>query len=151
MSLTRKTTGDGLSAAERRAVKERAAELRAEAKRAKGEAKAAAELADVVAKIAGMPDADRALAERFHQLVAETAPQLAPKLYYGQPGYARDGKALCFFRSGQQDGERYSTVGFSALANLDEKRGLWATSYALINPNESAWDQLAELIARAAR
>ncbi|MEB4616399.1 DUF1801 domain-containing protein [Leucobacter sp. M11] len=145
-----KTGANSLSAQERRAVKERAAELRAEATREKGRARAAAELADVLAKIASMPEADRTLAEQLHRVVAEAAPHLSPKLYYGQPGYAHSGKVLCFFRSGIMDGERYSTFGFSALAQLDDAGGLWPTAYALIDPDEAAWATIAELIRRAA-
>lgn len=143
-------TSDGLSAQERAAVKERAAELKTQAKRGRGADKAAADEADVLAKIAQMPESDRALAERVHAIVTTVAPDLAPKLYYGQPGYARKGKVVCFFRSGQMDKERYSTFGFSVQANLDEPSGLWPTSYALAEPDDEAWDQLAEQVRRAA-
>lgn len=137
---------DGFSAAERAAVKDRAAELKAEAKRAKGAEKTAAEAADVLAKIAAMPDGDREMAERVHSIVATVAPDLAPKLYYGQPGYARGGKVVCFFRSGQMDKERYSTFGFGVEAKLDTPDGLWPTAYALQDPSEQAWDRLAEIV-----
>ncbi|MCI0158360.1 DUF1801 domain-containing protein [Leifsonia shinshuensis] len=139
----------GFSAPERAAIKQRAAELKAEAKRAKGAEKAAAEAADVLAKIAQMPDGDRELAERVHTLVAEVAPELSPKLYYGQPGYARAGKVVVFFRSGQLDKTRYSTFGVSTEAALDDASGFWPTSYALIEPTEAAWEQLAEVVRRA--
>jgi uncharacterized protein YdhG (YjbR/CyaY superfamily) len=146
--------GDGLSDLERDAVKQRAAELKTEARRGRGRAtagdKAAAEAAEVVAKIAGMPESDRAMAERLHAIVAEVAPDLTPKLYYGQPGYARKGKVVCFFRSGQQDKERYSTLGFSAQAQLDDGAGLWPSAYALIDPTEEAWATVADLVRRAA-
>lgn len=144
------TSDEGLSAEERAAIKERAAELKTQSRRAKGAEKAAADEADLLAKIAEMPEADRSLAERVHEIVTTVAPDLAPKLYYGQPGYARGGKPVCFFRSGQMDKERYSTFGFSVQADLDDSAGLWPTSYALINPTESAWEQLAALIKRAA-
>ena len=137
------------TAEERTAIKQRAAELKAEAKRAKSADKAAAEAAEVLATIAGMPDGDRELAERLHAIIAETAPDLAPKLFYGQPGYARDGKVVVFFRSGQQDKERYSTFGVSSRAALDDESGLWATSYALIEPTEEAWERIAEVVRRA--
>lgn len=139
----------GLSAEERAAVKERAAELKTQGRRGRAAEKAAADEAALLAKIAEMPDSDRALAERVHEIVTTVAPDLAPKLYYGQPGYARDGKPLCFFRSGQMDKERYSTFGFSAQANLDDPDGLWPTSYALTEPTEAAWKQLSELIKRS--
>ena len=149
--MTKKdTAAGGFSAEERAAMKERAAELKAEAKRAKGAEKAAAEEAELLAKIAQMPDGDRELAERVHEIVTTVAPDLAPKLYYGQPGYARGGKPVVFFRSGQMDKERYSTFGVSALAALDDASGFWPTSYALIDPTEEAWEQLAEVVRRAA-
>ena len=90
-------------------MKARASELKAQERRGRAADKAAADEADVLAKIAQMPDADRALAEKVHEVVTRVAPQLAPKLYYGQPGYAQDGKVVCFFRSGQMDRLRYST------------------------------------------
>jgi hypothetical protein len=145
-----KAKEDGFSAQERAAIKSRAAELKTEAKRARGAGKAAADAADVLAKIAEMPDGDRELAERVHAMVATVAPELAPKLYYGQPGYARGGKVVCFFRSGQLDKERYSTFGFSALAQLDSADGLWPTAYALTDLSESAWERLGELVRHAA-
>lgn len=141
---------DGFSEQERTAIKERAAELRTQARRGKGADKAAADEADVLAKIAAMPEPDRTLAERVHTIVADVAPDLAPKLYYGQPGYARKGKVVCFFRSGQGDKERYSTLGFSALADLDDADGLWPTAYALTEPTDKAWETVAELVRRAA-
>ncbi|QBE49850.1 DUF1801 domain-containing protein [Leucobacter triazinivorans] len=146
----RDSTAGGFSAQERAAMQERAAELKAEAKRAKRAEKAAAKADEVLAKIAQMPDGDRELAERVHEIVTTVAPDLAPKLYYGQPGYARGGKPVVFFRSGQMDKERYSTFGVSALAGLDDASGFWPTSYALVDPTEEAWEQLAEVVRRAA-
>ncbi len=130
-------------------MKQRAGELKAEAKRAKGAEKAEAEAADVLEKIAQMPDGDRELAERLHTIVAEVAPALSPKLYYGQPGYARDGKVVVFFRSGQLDKTRYSTFGVSTEAALDDASGFWPTSYALIEPTEEAWERVREVVRRA--
>jgi len=143
------TSEGGFSAQERAAMKERAAELKADARRARAADRAAADEADVLAKIATMPPEDRALAERVHSIVRTAAPELAPKLYYGQPGYARDGKVVCFFRSGQTDKERYSTFGFSVQAALDDDSGLWATSFALVQPTEAAWETLAALVRHA--
>lgn len=140
----------GFSAQERAAMKQRAAEVKNAARRARAADKAAADEADVLAKIAEMPDADRMMAERVHRIVSAVARELAPKLYYGQPAYARNGKVVCFFRSGQMDKERYSTFGFSAHASLDDDSGLWPTSYALTDPSEAAWAQLAQLVERAA-
>ncbi|MEV7619100.1 DUF1801 domain-containing protein [Microbacterium sp. NPDC089321] len=144
------SSGSGFSAQERAAMRARNAELKAEAKRAKTAEKAAAEAADVVAKIGTMPDGDREMAERLHALVAEVATDLSPKLYYGQPGYARGGKVVVFFRSGQQDKLRYSTFGLSPEAALDVSDGLWPTSYALIDPTEAAWTQIEDIVRRAA-
>jgi uncharacterized protein YdhG (YjbR/CyaY superfamily) len=140
----------GFSAQERAAMKERAAELKAEAKRSKSAQKAAAEEAELLAKIEQMPDGDREMAQRVHAIVTTVAPDLSPKLYYGQPGYARNGKVVVFFRSGQMDKERYSTFGVSAQATLDEDSGFWPTSYALIDPTEQAWEQLGDIVRRAA-
>lgn len=140
----------GFSAQERAAMKERAAELKAEAQRSKSAQKAAAEEAELLAKIEQMPDGDREMAQRVHAIVTTVAPDLSPKLYYGQPGYARNGKVVVFFRSGQMDKERYSTFGVSTQATLDEDSGFWPTSYALIDPTEQAWEQLGDIVRRAA-
>ena len=87
--------------------------------------------ADAVEKtIAAMPDADRVVAERLHMVILSAAPQLSPKLWYGQPAYARDGKVVCFFRGADVDDERYLTFGFSGEANLDEGN-IWPTSFAI--------------------
>ncbi|PRB13254.1 DUF1801 domain-containing protein [Microbacterium sp. MYb62] len=149
--MSEKDVNTGFSAEERAAMKDRATELKAEARRAKGAEKAAAEEADVQAKIAQMPDGDREMAERVHAIVSTVAPDLAPKLYYSQPGYARDGKVVCFFRSGQMDKERYSTFGFSVHADLDTDDGLWPTAYALQDPSEQAWERLGEVVRHATR
>lgn len=143
-------TGGGFSEQERAAMKQRAAELRKEATSGKRD-KAATDEADVLEKIEQMPEQDRALAQRVHAIVTAVAPDLAPKLYYGQPAYARKGKVVCFFRSGLMDKERYSTFGFSAEASLDDASGLWPTAYALTEVSETAWDRLAELVRQAAR
>ena len=139
----------GFTEAERRALKERAAELRKEAERPRGGKKAAEEL-DVLEKIAGMDAGDRVLAERIHAIVTEHAPDLAPKLWYGQPAYARQGKVVCFFRSGSDDGERYSTFGFTPRAELDDASGVWATSYAVDELTAEAEQVLANLVRRVA-
>ncbi|NUL46422.1 DUF1801 domain-containing protein [Cellulosimicrobium funkei] len=155
--MTETPTGDGFTAEERAAMKQRAAELRTESKRSATadktgkERKAAADEADVLAKIAKMPDGDREMAERVHVIVTALAPDLVPKLYYGMPGYARGGKVLCFFRSGQMDKERYSTFGVGNLAALDTPDGFWPTSYALQDPSEEAWEHLGEVVRRATR
>ncbi|MFD4267269.1 DUF1801 domain-containing protein [Rhodococcus sp. NPDC058481] len=149
--MGKRPSEETFSEQERAAMKDRAAELKTQGRRGRGADKAAADEADVLAKIAQMPESDRALAERVHAIVATVAPELAPKLYYSQPGYARQGKVVCFFRSGQMDKERYSTFGFSAQANLDDASGLWPTSYALAEPTEDAWERLAELVEQAGK
>lgn len=122
--MTKKTeAAGGFSQQERAAMKERASELKADAKRSKGAAKAAAQEAEVLAKIEQMPDGDWEMEQRVHEIVAAVAPDLSPKLYYGQPGYARNEKVVVFFRSGQMDKERYSTFGVSTEATLDDESG----------------------------
>ncbi|WP_025619765.1 iron chaperone [Salinispora cortesiana] len=139
----------GLSEVERAAIKDRAAELKSEARRSKSANKAAADERDVLAKISNMAQPDRAIAERLHTIVTETAPELAPKLWYGQPAYARSGKVVCFFRSGQGDKQRYSTFGFTPEAKLDEEHGLWATSFALAELTDKAEATIKKLLRAA--
>jgi uncharacterized protein YdhG (YjbR/CyaY superfamily) len=114
---------------ERAAMKERAQELKAAARRGPRAGKADGE-SDVLAKIAEMPEADRAMAERLHAIVTAIAPDLSPRTWYGMPAYAKDGKVLCFFRSAQKFKTRYATFGFSDKANLDEG-AMWPTDFAL--------------------
>lgn len=143
-------TGGGFSEEERQAMRDRAAELRTESSRAKGTAKKqAADELDALEKIAAMADGDRQLAERVHAIVTTHAPDLRPKVWYGQPAYARDGKVVCFFRSGIGDKERYSTLGFSAHANLDDPSGLWPSAYALTEITPAAEQQIIALVTRA--
>ncbi len=131
-------------------MKERAAELKAAARSGKASEKAAADAAAMHAKIAEMPQPDRGIAERIHEIVTEAAPALLPKLFYGQPAWTRAGKPVVFFRSGQGDKERYSTLGFSSLANLDESGGLWPTSYALVELTDDAAALIRDLVVKAA-
>ena len=149
MSTSRTDTRATFSAAERAAMKERAAELKAESARGTREAKAAQAEAEVVARIAAMPPADRALAERFHALVREQAPQLAPRTWYGMPAYAKDGKVLCFLKPAEKFGSRYVTIGFEDPAALDDGP-LWPTSYAITEWTDEVEDALAGLVRRAA-
>jgi len=137
------------SAEERAAMKERAAELKADARRGSAADKAAADAAAVQAKIAEMPQPDRAMAERLHAIVTGAAPDLLPKLYYGQPAWAKGGKVIVFFRSGLMDKARYSTLGFSVHAKLDEKRGLWPTAYALEQLTEDGAKTIGKLVKKA--
>jgi uncharacterized protein YdhG (YjbR/CyaY superfamily) len=113
----------GFTDEERAAMKERAQELKAEAKKADGESA-------VLAKIAEMQEPDRAMAERLHEIIKASAPALAPKTWYGMPAYAKDGKVVCFFQSAQKFNTRYATFGFSDTANLDEG-ALWPVAFAL--------------------
>ena len=146
--MDEETGAGGFSEDERAALRQRAAELKKEASRPRG-GKAAAEELDVLTKISEMAAADRAVAERVHQIVTTAAPDLAPKLWYGQPAYARGGKVVCFFRSGSADGERYSTFGFTPRAGLDDSIGIWPSSYAVKELTAEAEDILRELVGRA--
>jgi uncharacterized protein YdhG (YjbR/CyaY superfamily) len=124
------TTGKaskGFTAEERAAMKERAQELRAEERASKD--RAAGESA-VLAKIAEMPEPDRAMAKRLHAIITASAPALSPKTWYGMPAYARGGKVVCYFTAASKFKERYATFGFNAEANLDEGN-MWPTSFAL--------------------
>ncbi|MGV3649506.1 iron chaperone [Streptomyces antibioticus] len=123
---------DGFTAEERAAMKEHAHEQKKAAARrgsSRAEKEAAAEQ-DVLAKIAEMPEADRILAERIHEIVKTAAPDLTPKLWYGMPAYARDGKVVCHFQSAHKFTSRYATLGFSDQAALDDGT-MWPTAYAL--------------------
>jgi uncharacterized protein YdhG (YjbR/CyaY superfamily) len=119
----------GFTDEERAAMKERAQELKAEARRGPRADKADGEGA-LLAKIAEMPEPDRAMAERLHAIIQTSAPALSPKTWYGMPAYAKDGKVVCFFQSAQKFKSRYATFGFSDEANLDEG-AMWPTSFAL--------------------
>ncbi|WP_440086759.1 DUF1801 domain-containing protein [Streptosporangium sp. LJ11] len=140
---------EGFSDVERAAIKERAAELKSDARRGRGTGRAAADERALLAKIAEMAPPDRALAERVHAVVTAAAPELAPKLWYGQPAYARAGKVVCFFRSGQADKERYSSLGFTVEANLDDDDGMWPTAYALTTLSEAGEAALMKLVKKA--
>ena len=119
----------GFADEERAAMKERILELKAAARPEPGTDEADEEKV-VLAKIAEMPEPDRALAERLHAIIEASAPALSPRLWYGMPAYARGGKIVCFFRGAQMFKERYMTLGFSDEANLDEG-ALWPTAFAL--------------------
>jgi hypothetical protein len=119
----------GFTDEERAAMRERAQELKAEARRGPRADKADGESA-VLAKIAAMPEPDRALGERLHAIIKASAPALSPRLWYGMPAYAKDGKVVCFFQSAQKFKTRYATFGFMHEANLDEG-AMWPTAFAL--------------------
>jgi len=128
----RSTTGKasiGFSDEERAAMKERAKEQKDAARRGQRADKEDGE-SDVLAKIAEMPEADRAMAERLHALIIASAPALSPKTWYGMPAYAKDGNIICFFQSARKFKTRYATLGFSDKAALDEG-AMWPTAFAL--------------------
>ena len=120
---------EGFTDEEREAMKERAQELKTATRRAPRAGKVDEESA-VLAKIAEMPEPDRVLAERLHEIIKASAPDLSPKLWYGMPAYAKDGKVLCFFQPAQKFKSRYATLGFDDTANLDEGT-MWPTAFAL--------------------
>ena len=147
MATTRRPAGgadEGFTAAERAAMKERASELRASARRGA----AADDEAGVLARIADMPDADRVVAERFHAIVRAHAPGLTARLWYGMPAYAKDGKVLCFFQGSAKFGTRYSTIGFSDPALLDEGT-MWPTSFAVTALSADDEARLVALVTKA--
>jgi len=140
------TDSDGFTVQERAAMKERAAELRAEGKTG---AKRADGLRAVLDRIAEMAPADRALAERVHVTVTATAPELSPKTWYGMPAYANtDGKVVVFFQDSGKFNYRYSTLGFQDAANLDDG-DLWAVSYALLKWSALVEEKVVKLVKSA--
>jgi uncharacterized protein YdhG (YjbR/CyaY superfamily) len=141
-----RTASDGFTAEERAAMKERAAELRAEGRKG---AKKADGLQAVLDRIAEMAPADRALAERVHATVTATAPELSPKTWYGMPAYANeDGKVVLFFQDSGKFNYRYSTLGFQDTANLDDG-DLWPVSYALQKWSPVVEKRVVELVRSA--
>ena len=137
---------EGFTDEEREAMKERARELKAATRRPRG--KKADEEGALLAKIAEMPEADRVMAERIHAVVKESAPVLTPKLWYGMPAYAKDGKVVCFFQSAQKFGSRYATFGFNDIAKLDAGT-MWPTSFALTELTADGAARIGELVKRA--
>ena len=132
---------NGFTAEERAAMKERAQELKAEAAKADGE-KA------LLAKIAEMPKADRAIAKRLPAIVKASAPALSPKTWYGMPAYAKDDKVLCYFKSADKFKSRYATFGFNDDANLDEG-AMWPTSFALTELTAAEEAKISALVKKA--
>ncbi|MEV8309168.1 DUF1801 domain-containing protein [Streptomyces flavidovirens] len=137
---------NGFTAEERDAMKERAKELKTTRRSPRG-AKADTE-SEVLAKIAEMADADRILAERIHDIVKTSAPDLTPKLWYGMPAYAKNGKVLCFFQSAQKFKAKYATLGFSDQAALDDG-AMWPTAYALTKLTAADEKRIGALIEKA--
>ena len=134
---------------ERAAMKERRQELEAAARRGPRAGKKSGE-DDVLAKIAEMPEPDRAKAERLHAIIKASAPELAPRTWYGMPAYAKDGKVLCFFQSAQKFKTRYATFGFSDKANLDDG-AMWPVAFALKELTAAEEARIAELVKQAVR
>jgi uncharacterized protein YdhG (YjbR/CyaY superfamily) len=135
-------TSQGFTDEERAAMKERAQELKAAAQKEDGESA-------VLAKIAEMPEPERAMAERLHAIIKVSAPALAPKTWYGMPAYAnKDGKVVCFFQSAQKFKSRYATLGFSDEANLDEG-AMWPTSFALKELTAAEEARISALVKKA--
>jgi uncharacterized protein YdhG (YjbR/CyaY superfamily) len=130
---------DGFTDQERGAMKERAKELKA------GESDGER---NVLAKIAEMPEPDRAMAERLHTIVKASAPALTSRTWYGMPAYAKDGKVVCFFTPASKFKERYATFGFNATANLDEG-AMWPTSFALTELTPDVEARIGELVKKA--
>jgi uncharacterized protein YdhG (YjbR/CyaY superfamily) len=136
---------EGFSEEERAAIKQRAKELKAEARANKD--RAAGE-SDVLAAIAELQEPDRAMAERLHAIIQATAPDLSPKTWYGMPAYAKDGKVVCFFQSAQKFKTRYATLGFSDAANLDEG-DLWPVTFALKELTPAVEAKISALVKKA--
>ena len=145
MAATKKPARSGASkiftAEEKAAMKELIKERKASGNKAEAEA-------DCLAKIAEMPPPDRKMAERLHKLIASTAPELAPKTWYGMPAYAKDGNVVCFFQSAGKFKARYATLGFTDKANLDEGE-MWPTYYALKTLTTADEAKVAKLMKRA--
>jgi uncharacterized protein YdhG (YjbR/CyaY superfamily) len=138
---------EGFTDEERAAMKERAKEFKATARRGPRGDKAEGE-SDVLAKIAEMPESDRAMAERLHAVIKASAPELSPKLWYGMPAYAKDGKVVCFFQSAQKFKTRYATLGFNDAANLDEG-AMWPTAFALMKLTSDDEARISALVKKA--
>jgi uncharacterized protein YdhG (YjbR/CyaY superfamily) len=142
---TTRKASRGFTAEERAAMRERAQELKAEARANKD--RAAGE-GDVLAKIAEMPKPDRALAERLHAIIKASAPALSPRTWYGMPAYAKDDKVVCFFRPAYKFKDRYATFGFNDRANLD-KGTMWPTAFALTDLTAADEAKIAALVKKA--
>jgi uncharacterized protein YdhG (YjbR/CyaY superfamily) len=138
---TAATDTRGFTPEERAAMKARAKELKAEQEKADWES-------EVLAKIAEMPEPDRTMATRLHEIIKANAPALSPKTWYGMPAYAKDGNVVCFFQSAQKFKSRYATFGFSDKANLDEG-AMWPTSFALKELTATEEARIAALVKKA--
>ena len=143
--MSAKKDTKGFTDEEQAAMKERAKELKAEArankKKADGEN-------DVLAKIAEMSETDRVMAERLHAIITTNAPDLWPKTWYGMPAYAKDGKVVCFFQGAEKFNTRYATLGFSDTANLDEG-AMWPSAFALKGLTDTEEARIIALVVKA--
>ncbi len=137
----------GFTDEEHGAMKERIQELKAAARLGPGADKGDGESA-VLAKIAEMPEPDRAIGKRLHAIIKEGAPALSPRLWYGMPAYAKEGKVVCFFQTAQKFKTRYATFGFSDKANLDED-AMWPTAFALKRLTSAEEARIAALVKKA--
>jgi uncharacterized protein YdhG (YjbR/CyaY superfamily) len=146
--MARNTSYEGFTEEERAAMKARATELKAAGRGVSAAQKAEAEAQDCLDKIAGMPESERVIAEKLHAIVTRTAPELAPKTWYGMPAYARDGKPVLFFKNASKFKMRYSEVGFSEWANLDDGDS-WPTAYAVTAMTPKVEKQLTQLVKQA--
>ncbi|NAZ17408.1 hypothetical protein GT020_15245 [Glutamicibacter soli] len=142
------TDQEGFSAAEKAAMKERAAEVRAPTKRMTKAEKAAQARQDVEVKIASYSGSDKEISQRLHHIITTTAPQLEPRTWYGMPAYALDGQILCFIQDAEKFGARYLTLGFNDAAQLDEG-SMWPTAYAITSLDERLEAQVAALVGKA--
>ncbi|MET8653607.1 iron chaperone [Nocardia aurea] len=147
-AAARKKSAVGFSDEEKAAMKEHAQELKTAARRGSRASKANGE-ADVVAKIAEMAAPDRAMAERIHAIVGAGAPELTPKLWYGMPAYAKEGKVVLFFQSAEKFKARYATLGFNDIAALDDGT-MWPTAFALTRLTPAVEARITELVRKAA-
>jgi hypothetical protein len=141
---TSRRASTGFTDEERAAMRERAKEAKAATRGGEADGES-----DVLAKIAEMPAADRVKAERIHAIVKATAPDLAPRTWYGMPAYAKDGKIVCHFQPAGKFKTRYATFGFSDKANLDERGGMWPVAFALEDVTSEVEARIGELVKRA--
>src|SRR5262245_5969453 len=146
-STAKNKTSGGFTDEERGAMKERAQELKAAARRGPRAAKTDGE-SEVLAKIAEMPEPDRAIGERLHAVIKASAPALSPRLWYGMPGYAKDGKAVCSFQPSKKFNPRYATLGFNDKANLDDG-AMWPTAFALTELTAADGARIGALVKKA--
>jgi uncharacterized protein YdhG (YjbR/CyaY superfamily) len=140
-------TFTGFTDEERAAMKQRAQELKAEGRRGRGADKADGEGA-VLAKLAEMPAPDRVMGERLHAIITASAPALSPRLWYGMPAYAKDGKVVCFFQSAEKFKSRYATFGFNEAANLDDG-AMWPVAFALTELTAADEARIGALVRKA--